>query len=242
MNISSLLIMALTTGCLSNDKQKIDNNKITSQDTTSRPPNVSKQATLINFGGDEMPVLVWVEYAGPLVIDGKGYSHIQGIKFSFVKPRQSDKAYYENLEIRNGSRDFDFKRCRVAEIPGDANICLVNGKDSLLIFQVSVYNGSKRVHRGIEFRNMSTISLNQYGEYVSDVDMEFNIQREDNGIYTLTLNDGSRIIYKGVSDCNVNESSVSFLNREDGKIYLLNKTCYLELVNKNDAKKFQQLR
>jgi len=239
--VNSLLLAILLSTGYENGNKHNEYKKTLNPDTTNRPANISKQATLINFGGDDMPVLVWVEYVGPLIDNGKEYSHIQGIKFSYVKQRRSYTEYYENQELRSTARKFNFKASRVLEFPGEANIHLVNGKDSILMFHV-LGNESRRVHRGMEFKNMSTISLNEFGEYVADTDMEFNIKRDDKGMYILTLNNGSRVMYKNVSMCKVSEESVSFLDRENGRIYLLDRRCYLELVNKDDAKKFQELR
>ncbi|PSL19287.1 hypothetical protein [Chitinophaga ginsengisoli] len=240
--INSLLLIALLNmSCLSGNGQD-ENKKVLTPDTTQRPANVSRQATLINFGGDDLPVFVWVEAVGPLIADGKEYSHIRGIKFTYVKPRKSYTEYYENLNLRNGARKFNFKTSKVLEYPGEANIHLASGKDTLPMFHVLGNDELERMHRGIKFKDISTVSRDQYGEYIADTDMECNIKKDGNGMYIVTLNNGSKIIYKSTSKCNVSEESVSFLNREDGKIYLFDRSCCLELVNKEDVKKFQDLR
>lgn len=239
--INSLLFaILLATGCTNSSKQT--QNTIALKPDTIRPSSVSKQATLINYGGDDMPVYVWVEYAGPLINNGKKYAHIHGIKFSYIKPKKTYTEYYENLDIRNASRKFDFNSGKVQGLPGDANIGLVSGIDSLLLFRVLGNYEFTREFRGMTFSDVSTISLNQYGEYVADINIEFNLKKNGNGAYTLTFYDGSTIQYKATSGCKVTNESISFLNRENGRIYLLDRTCYLELVNKKDVKRFQELR
>ena len=240
--VSSLLLaVLLNIGCINNTQEKAPPS-VLNTDTVKRPVNVSPHATLINYGEDYSPVFAWVEHTGQLVVGGKEYPHIQGIRFYYMKAKENDTVYYENLELRNAAKKFNFAGCRVLVSSGESNVHLVNGTDSILMFAVLENKESKRVYRGIEFKSVATIVKNQYGEYTEDVDIEFNIKRGEGGKYTLTLTDGSVIMYQLCATCKESPADLSFLNREDGRIYFINRACYLELLDKDDAPKFQGLR
>ena len=240
MHLFFLVVSCLHLGCVNSHQQTEASGLKT--DTIKRPAYVSKRATLINFGGDELPVFVWAEYIGPLIKNGRRYSHIHGVKFYYIKARKVDTVYYENLELRKAKREFDFANCKVLDYPGGTIVGLASDNDSITLFHVLETDEFKREHKGVEFKNIPTISINKYNEYSTDIDMEFSIKKIKEGGYLLILNDGSKIPYKLCQTCNEQPEIFSFLNREDGKIYFINRDCYLELVNSDDAKRFQELR
>lgn len=145
------------------------------------------------------------------------------------------------MELRNRSMKFDFKNRSILNYPGKATIQISNKKDSLLLFHVLESDEFAREHKEIEFKRMPTIALDN-NRYLADDDMEFNLKKLKDGKYELTLSDTSKVEYKACSNCNITNQEISFLNRQDGRIYFVDQDYYLELVNKDDVKLFQGLR
>ncbi len=235
MLLSSLSFNLGCTNVQTDMKDKIN------ADTLRRPTSITDKAVLLNFGSEEEPILVWADYTGPLSQEGKVYSHIHGVQYFYVKTEQRDTFYYENMELRNHTIEFDFKNCIILNYPGEATIQISNKKNSLLLFHVLESNEFAREHKGIEFKRMPTIALDD-DRFLADVDMEFNLKKVKEGRYDLTLSDTFKVEYKACSNCNITNQKISFLNRQDGRIYFVEKDCYLELVNKDNAKIFQGLR
>jgi hypothetical protein len=75
--------------------------------------------------------------------------------------------------------------------------------------------------------------------FVSDEDIEFNIKKEMD-INTVTFT-GTAILFKLCSACKTEPSKVSFLNEQEGRIYFVERECYLEPVNSDDLKKIRAL-
>lgn len=207
-----------------------------------RPTGVSKKATLINLGAEDMPVFQWVEYAGKLNQGNKSHSHIYGFKYFDAKGELLSTVYYENMEIRDGRRDFDVSNYKVLPYPGDATIEVTNGADTLLFFHVLESDEFKRTYNGIEYVRMPAIYYEMKDNigFTSDEDLEFNIKKDDD-VYTVTFT-GTPIAFKRCSVCKTEPSKVSFLNEREGRIYFVEKECYLELVNNADILKIQALR
>lgn len=240
--ISSILFSLSSTvfSCSSSVKSSDEEVK---QDTVKRPASVSRGATLINLGFDDTPVFMWVEYSGKLNLNNKTYPHIYGFKYFDAQGKFLYARYYENMEIRNGTKEFDATpQIEISPFPGDATIHGSNGKDSLLFFHVIESSEFKRIYEGVEYVDMPAVYLEtRYGNgFVSDEDVEFNIRKEKD-IYTVTFT-GTAIPFKLCSACKTEPSKVSFLNEQEGRIYFVERECYLEPVNSEDLKKIQALR
>src|SRR5687768_1547307 len=101
--ISSLLLsLSCTVFFCNTSVRSSDEGEVASQDSVKRPANVSKYATLINLGFEDMPVYFWVEYSGKLKQNGQTYPHIYEFKYFDKNGKLSYIEYYENMEIRNG--------------------------------------------------------------------------------------------------------------------------------------------
>jgi hypothetical protein len=231
--------LSFSFGC-SNAQTEMKDKKI-STDTLQRPVGMTQQAALLNFGSEEEPIMVWADYVGTFKNNGKEYSHIHGVRYYYVKADKNDTIYYENIELRSRTKQFDFNNSSILNYPGEATIKVSNGKDTVLLFSVIESDEFAREHRGIVFKRIPTIALNN-GNNTADVELEFNLKEIGNGIFEMALNDGSKIKYRMSSGCNAKETLCSFLNRQDGRVYFVDMDCYLELVNKEDAQKFQGIR
>ncbi len=77
------------------------------------------------------------------------------------------------------------------------------------MFAVLELNEFSREHKGIEFKRMPTIALDN-NRYLADVDMEFNLKKVKEGKYELTLSDTSKVEYKACSNCNITNQEISF--------------------------------
>lgn len=241
--ISSLLLSLSCTVFFCNSSVKSsDEVETAKQDTLKRPVNVSKHATLINLGFEDLPAYMWVEYSGKLKQNGQTYPHIYEFKYFDKDGKLSYIEYYENMEIRNGSKEFDASQSKVLPFPGDATIQVSNSRDSLLFFHVLESDEFKRNYNGIEYIRMPAVYLEtKYGNgIVSHEDVEFNIKK-DKDVYTVTFT-GTPIAFKLCSACKTEPSKVSFLSEQEGRIYFVEKECYLELVNSEDIKRIQALR
>jgi hypothetical protein len=218
--------------------------KDSAQDTTKRPPGVSDRATLINLGADDEPVPVhqWVEYAGKLRYNGKEYPHIYGFRYFNAMGKLLSTVYYEHMDIRNSKKDFDASHCKVLPYPGDATIQLSNRTDTLLFFHVLESDEFKRTYQEVEYIRMPAIYYEtNYGTgFTSDEDLEFNI-RQDHDRYIVTFT-GTEIPFKLCQSCESTPTKVSFLNEDEGRIYFIEKDCWLELLNEEDRRKVQDLR
>jgi hypothetical protein len=241
--ISLVLSLSVTAFCC-NSSVKSEGHA-TVQDSIKRPANISPNASLINPGepeGEGMPVYQWVEYAGKLVYDGKEHSHIYGFKYFNDKGSLLSTVYYENMEIRGGKKDFDASKSKVLLYPGDATIQLSNEADTLLFFHVLESDEFKRTYQGLAYTRMPAVyfETNYDTGFRSADDVEFNIDTEG-GKYFVTFT-GTTVPFKLSSSCNGEPGKVSFLNYKEGRIYFIEKECYLELVNSEDIQKIQALR
>lgn len=232
------LLSIINLGCFSTSEKIEDKSK---NDTLQRPAYMTENATLLSYADEVDPILVWADYIGPFSKNGKSYSHIQGVQFFYVNVKKVDTIYYENMELRSGAKLFEFKNWRILENSNEAMIQTSNGKDSLLLFSVLQSDEFNRMHKGMEFTNMPTITL-ENNRYLADVDLEFKLNKVSGDNYELILSDSSRVQYKACSTCKISVQKISFLNRQNGRIYLVDKGNYLDLVNKDDAKIFQGLR
>jgi len=231
--------LSFNIGC-SNAQTELKDRKVNT-DTLLRPAGMTQQAALLNFGSLDEPITVWADYIGFFRNDGKKYSHIHGVRYHYVKADKSDTVYYENMELHNGVRQFDLKTYSILNYPGEATIQMGNGKDTILLFHVIESDEFEREHRGIVFKRIPTIASDN-GHNTADVELEFNLREIGNGVYEMTLNDGSKIKYRMSLGCKVEKPLCSFLNRHDGRVYFIDVDCYLELIDQADAQKLQGMR
>jgi hypothetical protein len=214
-------------------------------DTLQRPAYMTQQATLLNYGSDVEPIMVWADYIGTLSKEGKKYPHIHGVQYYYVKADKRDTAYYENVELRSGAKKINFKNVKILEQPiGGANIGFFDGKDSLWLFYVIENDEFKAEHKGVEYRRPPTIYLDKFKEYVSDDDIRVNIKSDGNDKYRVTFIDNGIVAapYKLHGNCKGELETISFVNKENGCIYFISQDCYLEPINRDDLKKLQEFK
>lgn len=245
--ITNLLLLSLSCTiffCNSSVKSS-DENDNPVQDSLKRPASVSNQATLINLGSEDLPVYQWVEYSGKLNYDNKVYPHIYGFKYFDAQGKLIHTQYYENMEVRSGEKEFDASSSKILPFPGDATIQVSNSKDSLLFFYVLESDEFKSEYEGVDFIRMPAVYFEtRYDNgFMSDEQVRFNLRTEKNlYIVTFLSDDVFKIPFKLCSTCKVKPTKISFLNEEEGRIYFIEKDCYLEPVNSEDIQKIQALR
>jgi hypothetical protein len=242
--IINLLLLFLSSAVFScNSSARSTETESQMQDSLKRPSGVSRKATLINLGAEDMPVYQWVEYVGKFNYRNKSHSHIYGFKYFDAKGNVLSTVYYENMQIRSGRKDFDVTNYKVLPYPGDATIEVTNGIDTLLFFHVLESDEFKRTYNGVEYVRMpATYYEADYDiGFTSDEDVEFNVMKEKD-IYTVTFTHTTPVAFKLCSACKTEPSKVSFLNEQEGRIYFVEKECYLELVNSEDIQKILALR
>jgi hypothetical protein len=181
---------------------------------------------------------MWAEYFGPLVANGRNITHIIGVKFQSKNNSAPDTMYFENLKLRAGADSLNFNDLLISKTSSDANIELVKGSDTLHFFLALQTSEFDREFNGIQFTQMPTVERNNYGEIVYNAMIEFNLKNLNKTGYILTLTKGEKIEYKLCSKCQTNPTRLSFLNKETGNIYFIEKDCYLELVDSLDMAKF----
>ncbi|SEW43867.1 hypothetical protein [Chitinophaga arvensicola] len=208
-------------------------------DTVKRPAGFSDKAVLENFGGGESYIPVWMEYSGALEKNGITYPHIRGIKFYYPEIGVFRTCYYENNELRQGQRSFNFNGCRVAPGAWDSNITLINGQDCISMFYVIGDDTSSRENNGFDFTTVPAVALSG-NDYLYNGMFEYHLSKEQADNYTLRLYDGTTIAYKMSASCKAAAGPVSFVNRENGNICFLAKDCYLTLVHPEDREKLQE--
>lgn len=115
-----LISLPFLPGC-SNGRTAKKDEKI-SKDTFIRPAGMTQQAVLLNFGSDDDSIMVWADYIGVFKHGDIKYAHIYGVRYYYVQANQNDTLYYENMELRSGAKQFDFKNYSILNYPGDATI------------------------------------------------------------------------------------------------------------------------
>jgi hypothetical protein len=240
--LSLLLLWISCTVFFCNSSIRSENGRRLALDSVKRPVGVSLKATLINLGSEDLPVYQWVDYGGKLKYQGKEYPHIYGFKYFDHEGKLLSTTYYENMEIRNGLKAFDAFNSKVRPHPGDATIEVSNANDTLLFFHVLETDEFKRVYDGIEYKRMPAVYFETDYDigFTSDEDIEFNVKK-DNEKYILTFT-GLAVPFKLCSSCKEEPSKFSFLNGQEGRIYFIEKQCYLELMNSEDLKKIHALK
>jgi hypothetical protein len=217
------------------------------QDSIIRPDNVSNDAWLVNMGFVDKPIFAWVEYVGNYTDNRKIYPHIYQFRYLYHDDKSIDTLNYEwnkgryvNIKLElNNFKGYSFKL-----FPGDATIQLKNEENELFLFNVIENHKFDNVFRGISYFRIPTVKIDSiYPEYGLSTDYEtrINLEQTEKGAYTVNLIDDKGIrafMYKMNEDCRVTPTKISYLNKENGHIYYIEKDCYLELVDKKDLDKF----
>jgi hypothetical protein len=235
--LSIMSVVFLTVNCMGNSKSesiKVAN----ARDTISKPKGMSARAKLLNLGSEEEPVFSWVEYVGPLKKNGIVYDHIIGFKYHFTSGIEEIN-YYENLNGRNSNETFNSKDYGLVEFPYSGNIKVVNKGDSLFFFQVLTDHKSDEVYNDLRITRMRTVEKVKDGSILSSEELQCNLKHETGDQYLLTMRDGTKIPYRLNLRCKSIPSEVSFLSRGDGRIYFIERSCFLELTNKKDLSKLK---
>jgi hypothetical protein len=215
------------------------------KDTIVRPAHVSPQAKLINLGFVDAPSYVWIEYVG-FYKDTQGvHSHIFGIEHTNIYPddypEQVDTLYYEFDGSRRQLSVFrDLKDYEIIPYPGNGTYKLINKDDYLLLFNVMQLSDSRQIIKGKEWQMaVPTTEINRHGEKVSGVQAHVHIEKENGDIYLVSLIDdkGMRTLhFQKRGDCSI-DSKISYLDKQEGRLYFVPKDCYLEILEKGDLSK-----
>ena len=208
-------------------------------DTVKRPSYVPSDATLLRFGSEQEPRLVWADYVGHYRNGQKVYEHILGVRF-FYNSKSVDTFFFENFDIRNGKKTFDPKAYKLlyAQID-EGTLTIANDGDTLHIFS-AVHGGPGPISNGVQMINVPSIQLtnnNQY--YIAGSWITSYLKNEGKGLYSLILEGGEKIAYRLNNGCEEGPSVMSFINVEDGKVYFIEKSCWLEIVDTNNVSKLK---
>ena len=219
-----------------NNKSAGQSGKLSTNDTQKRPLFVSKRANLICFGSAQEPRMVWAEYIGPFQKNEKVYSHIYMVKYYYTNPSKTDTVFYENLEIRNKLINPDWEIYKIADHQIDeGTILITNGKDTIDLFSVLQTEKYNEEYKGTKFTNIPSVREVENGSLIATSFVEYNLKIENNKQYVLTLRNGTKIHYRLCAECKVDPEEISFMNREDGRIYFIERNCYLELTDGDDV-------
>jgi hypothetical protein len=210
------------------------------KDTIVRPAHISPQAKLINLGFVDAPVYVWIEYIGCYDNGGVVYQHIFGIKHTYVNSNKVDTLYYEFENSRiNPSKFGNLKDYEITPYPGDLTYKLTNNQ-KMLLFNVMQLSDSRQIIKGKEWQMaVPTTEINRHGEKVSGVQAHVHIEKENGDIYLVSLIDdkGMRTLhFQKRGDCSI-DSKISYLDKQEGRLYFVPKDCYLEILEKGDLSK-----
>lgn len=211
------------------------------KDTIVRPDHVSHQAKLINLGFVDAPVYVWIEYIGNYIENGKVYNHIHGIKHTYNNANFIDTAYYEHDEGRTTDTIKNrFKGFKIIPYPGDGTYKLIDGNDSLLLFNVMQLSDSRQMMKGKEWQmGVPTTRINHNGEKVSGAGTHVHLEKENSDIYLVSLIDdkGMRTLrFQKFGNCMI-DTELSYLDKQEGKLYFVSRDCYLKILEKSDLPK-----
>ena len=236
INLSFAVSLFFNISCMNPGNNEEHSGKSLIKDTLKRPPFVSGQAKLLRFGSAQEPRMVWAEYIGPLKKNDKVFDHICMIKYYYTDPVRIDTVFYENLEIRNGKINPDWREYKIENDQIDeGTVSITNGKDTVDLFSVLKTDKFDEEYNGIKFTHMPSVREVGKGSIIATGLVEYNLKQENGNQYLLTLRNGAKIPYQLCAGCKGALEDISFMNREDGRIYLIERSCYLELVNREDA-------
>lgn len=203
-----------------------------------RPAGISPKAVFMNFGGDEIPVHAWAEYVGVYAQGKKKLSHLVGIRYYYSISGESDTVFYENLDYRNKMLKINIDSCTILPSYSTADLKFHYNSDTIIFFPVLEDTSLESIYKGIRYIRSSCVTKNQDGVLVYKGDISLSID-EDNSLYFVRFNrrNDEPFDYKLCSRCKETKGKVSFVDKTDGKIYLMERECYLEPLYKDNVLK-----
>lgn len=246
MKLLTFFIFLLNFAC-SNTQVSMNENNKTDSGNIKKPEYMSSNATLMNYGSKEEPIFVWADYGGVYKKDGKEYTHIHLVNYYYVNAKKQDTMYYENLQLRNGSKFFDFSKAKILEESfGGRNIGIASNKDTINLFFVLEKKEFISDFNNIIYRRTPMICLTENKEYKYDNDVRLNIKKDKQDNYLVSfvdydINNAKYKLIKKRKELQFTDlNTISFVNKEDGIIYFLNNDFYIEPTNKSEIKNLKK--
>jgi hypothetical protein len=207
------------------------------KDTLLRPANVSLDAKLLNLGSDDEPLFAWTQTLGSLKINNLIYPYILCVKYTF-KSGMEQTSCYENLELRLGKKKINWGGFKILRFPFSGNIKISDGKDTLYLFEVLVEKTWVEKKKSV-YTDVATVKTVADGSLLSTKDLACNLVDNGNGNFLLILDNGMKLKYKVNQSGGVNNKTISFINRDNGNVYFIDKSCFLKLLDTNDLLKLK---
>jgi hypothetical protein len=207
-------------------------------DSIPRPAGVSPKAVFMNFGGDEVPVHAWVEYIGGYKQGRKKLSHLVGIRYYYSFSGKSDTVFYENLDYRGNILKIEIDSSIILPSYSTADLILNYNRDTIIFFPVLEDPSLESVYKNVRYVCLPSVSTNQDGVLVYNDYIGLSIDRTGNQ-YKVRFNRSNDEIfeYNICSQCKETTRKVSFVDKTDGKIYFIERECYLEPFDKDKVLK-----
>lgn len=229
--VSILAIVVSSCTSNSNSEENVESQKT---NTRKRPKLVSPKASLVNVGSKEEPIFTWMEFTSPFTLNNKIYKHIIGIKYTFANDTLNHEIrYFESMPSRLSNQKINPEDFRLIDFPLSGTVKVTNGIDTTNLFEVVEKNGKF-------YSSIPTIRTLQNVGPISTMELPATLIHKRDSLYTLKLKNNQELEY--ISACGLlnKETKISFINRQDGNIYLLNKNCFLKIKNKEDLLKLNQ--
>lgn len=212
------------------------------QDSIPKPNFLSNRAVILNFGGGEMPIYVWADASNYFENDSINYAHIIGIKYYYVSSGIIDTVYYENLKLRSGHVKINLSGIKILSTVSDAGLTISFNNDTLHLFRATQFNGLESLYEGKSYvrvpvvNSVSPIGLIYNGDislYMENMDDTYCL------VYVYKSGEKlSTIKYRKYNACIVKKNAqVSFLDKTNGRIYFIEKECYIDPLDKASALK-----
>ncbi|WP_338813083.1 hypothetical protein V9L05_17240 [Bernardetia sp. Wsw4-3y2] len=144
--------------------------------------------------------------------------------------------YYENMQSRKG-KVFDLKNSQISLYPGNTTLQIITEKDTLLFFSVLELKELRNWRDSLEYLRIPSIYYNEDSLLVAGEDIRLHISEKQKRDYIVYIDYEHIIPYRLCSDCKSLPTEISFFNRENGNIYFIERSCYLELIYKTDLNK-----
>lgn len=237
-----VIIIFLYSSC--NSQAEIESNREgleVSKSSVKRPIDVPESASLINLGFEDQPVYCWVFYDGTLQLEDVFHDHIAKFLFKYEDGALESK-YYEYIGNRTEDSRKTLENYDIFPYPGDKTMMLISSenkisreKDTVLIYQVLEIKEFENMLKGKLYKRLPSVSLDNNGKKISDYDVRIHITMKGDSLFTVSLisEDGTRngLLYKlslGCEEVEAFDEKLSYLDRNNGKIYFIEKDCYLE--------------
>jgi len=234
--------MVLLGTCACSNKKSIEQNDVTMISLEIvRPDNISEYARRFNMGSDDNPVFVWVEITGNLELNGKIYPHILGLRYTYENGG-TDTSFYET----SGRRDLNYKPSDVSALwhPGSTIRLMGRGyNDSILfnVLEVAMEMDGEDDLDAVGWRIVPTCRKNR----MSGAEVHVQIKKTAEKEFLVILMDGQgngykRRMYKTDNDKIDENMIISFFDWADGKIYFIDKDCFIEPLDKIEYEQYRK--